>query len=171
MFINVANTGPQNQPHPKPLHPQADALELLQLNQISLKGLSEIWDFLQSAKEQLLSQSVTWKLKNLKKQFSVSLTGCFAYKFTDGDVTRMMKRLEDLQKELHKKVLDLSTMYVLWGDAGIMLGKFGEDTKPFVDRCREIMGIAFRAQARTESLPSDSKRLAIASDATPPALE
>lgn len=156
----------------------------------------DIWEFLQTAKDQLLSQSATRKLENLKKHFTVSLTDSFGYKFTDGDVAkiqrlinelrdflvqntsldeshrqRMMKRLEDLQRELHKKVSDLSKMYALWGDAGIMLGKFGNDAKPFVDRCREIMGIAFRAEAQAENLPSDSKPLAIGSDTTPPALE
>ncbi|MFG0866389.1 hypothetical protein [Pseudomonas sp. FYR_7] len=160
------------------------------------KVCSDIWDFLRFAKDQLLSQSATQKLENLKKKFSVSLNDSFGYKFTDGDVSkiqhlinelrdflvqntsldeshrqRMMKRLEDLQKELHKKVSDLSKMYALWGDAGIMLGKFGEDAKPFVDRCREIMGIAFRAEAQAENLPSDSKPLAIGSDPTPPRLE
>jgi hypothetical protein len=156
----------------------------------------DIWAFLQTAKDQLLSQSATRKLENLKKHFTVSLTDSFGYKFTDGDVAkiqrlinelrdflvqntsldeshrqRMMKRLEDLQRELHKKVSDLSKMYALWGDAGIMLGKFGNDAKPFVDRCREIMGIAFRAEAQAENLPSDSKPLTIGSDTTPPTLE
>ncbi|WP_455888088.1 hypothetical protein [Pseudomonas rustica] len=157
---------------------------------------SDIWGFLQSMEEQLLSQSASQKLENLKKHFSATLTDSFGYKFTDGDVSkiqrlinelrdflmentslddthrqRMMKRLEDLQKELHKKVSDLSKMYALWGDAGIMLGKFGKDAKPFVDRCREIMGIAFRAEAQAENLPSDSEPLAIGSDTLPPRLE
>ena len=51
----------------------------------------------------------------------------------------------------------MSSLDKLWGligEAGVVLGKFGRDAKPFVDRIREIAQIAWRTQARAEELPS-----------------
>jgi len=127
------------------------------------------------------------KLAALKKNFSVMLGAGFGYEFTDGDLERvqvllnelrslvanvgdisdehrqrLLKRLEQLQSELHKKTDDLSRYYGLLGDAGVALGKFGENAKPIVDRVREILQITWRTQARAEELPSGT---------TPPLLE
>jgi hypothetical protein len=70
---------------------------------------------------------------------------------------RLLLRLEDLQRELHKRVSDLSRIYGLIGEAGVLLGKFGRDAKPFVDRIREIVQIAWRSQANAEQLPASAK--------------
>lgn len=101
------------------------------------------------------------------------------YEFSDGDITRiqvliselrdlikaskfiedehrnrLLNQLEKLQSELHKKMSDLNRFYVLIGDAGVVLGKFGQDAKPLVERIQEIVGIAWNSQARTEELQS-----------------
>lgn len=68
-----------------------------------------------------------------------------------------MKRLEGLQKEMHKKMSNLDKFWGLVGDAGVVLGKFGKDAKPFTDRIRDIMQIVWRTQSITEELPSDSR--------------
>jgi hypothetical protein len=70
--------------------------------------------------------------------------------------SRLMKRLERLQSELHKKVSDLDRFWGLVGDAGVVLNKLGKDAKPIVDRIREIAEIAWRTQSRAEELPSDT---------------
>lgn len=67
---------------------------------------------------------------------------------------RVLKRLEALQREVHKKMSNLDKLWSLVGDAGVALGKFGSDAKPFVDRIREIAQIVWRTQARAEELPS-----------------
>ena len=41
------------------------------------------------------------------------------------------------------------------GEAGVVLGKLGDDAKPFVDRVREITEVVWRCQARSEQLPGD----------------
>lgn len=69
---------------------------------------------------------------------------------------RLLRRLEALQSEIHKKMSDVDRIWGLVGDAGIALGKFGRDAKPIVDRIRELTQIAWRTQARTEELPSSS---------------
>jgi len=50
------------------------------------------------------------------------------------------------------------------GDAGIALGKFGRDAKPFVDRVREILDIIWRSQATAEQLPASAKPALLATD-------
>lgn len=74
--------------------------------------------------------------------------------FEEDHKNRLLKRLEKLQSELHKKMSDLNRFYVLIGDAGVVFGKFGEDAKPFFDRIQEILQFAWKAQAITEQLPS-----------------
>jgi hypothetical protein len=67
---------------------------------------------------------------------------------------RLLKRLEKLQAEMHKKMSDIDRFWGLIGDAGIVIGKFGKDAKPFVDRMKEISDIVWRTQSRAEELPS-----------------
>lgn len=66
----------------------------------------------------------------------------------------LLKRLEHLQAELHKKMSDLDRFWGLIGDAGIALGKFGLDAKPIVDLVREIADIVWQTQTRAEEPPS-----------------
>lgn len=67
---------------------------------------------------------------------------------------RLLRRLEKLQSEIHKKVSDVDRFWGLIGDAGVVLGKLGKDAKPIVDRIREITEIVWQTQSRAEELPS-----------------
>lgn len=135
------------------------------------------------------------KLEHFKSHFAFALGETFAYEFTDGDIDRvqeiinelrdllkndtslddghkrrLLKRLEALQSELNKKVSDLSHFYGLMGDFGVAVGKLGKDAKPFTDRIREVIGIAWKAQARAEQLPSSAENPMLGHDGEPPAL-
>ena len=68
--------------------------------------------------------------------------------------SRLLKRLEKLQQELHKKMSNVDMLWGLIGDAGVVLGKFGHDVKPLTDRIREIVEIVWRVQAAAAGLPS-----------------
>lgn len=152
--------------------------------------------FLQNSLNDLVGQSSAKKLEALKKSFGITLANGFSYEFTDGDLTRiqgiinelrgllandsaldeghkrrLLKRLEELQKELHKKVSDLSHFYSLMGDFGIATGKLGKDAKPFTDRIGELLGFAWKAQARAEQLPSSAENPMLGHDGAPPRLE
>jgi hypothetical protein len=121
-------------------------------------------------------------LHEFKAKFANKLGTAFLYEFSEGDLnrvqqlidelrkelntsklfesnhrSRLLSRLERVQSELHKKVSDLDRLWGLIGDAGVVLGKFGNDAKPFVDRVREIADIVWRTQARAEELPSGTK--------------
>lgn len=116
-------------------------------------------------------------LDKYRGKFAIS----FNYKFTDGDLTkiqtlinelrtliveselfdpkhkeRLLDKLERLQKELYKKMSSLDKFWGLIGEAGIVLGKFGEDAKPFVYIIKQIAQIVWRTQANAEELPSGS---------------
>ncbi|KQN54625.1 hypothetical protein ASE98_16805 [Pseudomonas sp. Leaf48] len=156
--------------------------------------------FMNDVKEQLESnhRSLTKKRKfeQLKKHFSLTINDAFGYEFTDGDLKRiqqllnelremisanteldadhkqrLLKRLEEMQREMHKKISDLGRFYSFVGEAGVMLGKLGKDAKPLVDRMRELAGIAWNAQARAEELPSGSDLPMLGNDSQPPAIE
>lgn len=90
---------------------------------------------------------------------------------SEGHKRRLLNRLEGLQKELHKKVSDLSHFYSLMGDAGIALGKLGVAAKPFVERIHEIVQIGWTAQARAEELPSSAVNPMIGHERSPELLE
>lgn len=120
-------------------------------------------------------------IESSKFKYQSKLNNIFCYKFTDGDLKRIQElinelrdqitgselfaanhrerlllRLEGLQKELHKRVSNLDKFWGLVGDAGVVIGKFGNDVKPIVDRIKEITQIVWRTQASSEELPSGS---------------
>ncbi|MCG8092371.1 MAG: hypothetical protein JAZ17_01875 [Candidatus Thiodiazotropha endolucinida] len=121
-------------------------------------------------------------IKTYKRHFKAMLKNSFAYEFSSGDLDRiqvlvnelrnlindqselenghkqrLLNRLEKLQSELHKRVSDLDRFWGLVGDAGVVLGKLGKDSKPIIDRIKEITKIIWNTQSRTEELPSGSK--------------
>ena len=51
-------------------------------------------------------------------------------RFEEDHRRRLLTRLEDLQRELHRRLSNLDRFYGLIGDAGVLLGKFGRDAKP-----------------------------------------
>ena len=132
--------------------------------------------------EHCVKEAAQLKMASLRSHFKTSLGSGFYYEFSQGDLERiqtllnqirdlisvsvaleadhkqrLLKRLEKLQAEIHKKVSDLDRFWGLIGDAGVVLGKLGTDAKPIVDRIREIADIVWRTQSRTEELPSGTQ--------------
>lgn len=118
-------------------------------------------------------------LSESREKYKSRFGKIFLYQFSDGDINRIqkllnelrdmvgeselfdanhkeriLKKLEGLQGELHKKMSSLDKLWGLIGEAGVALGKFGKEVKPFTDRIREILQIVWRTQARAEELPS-----------------
>jgi hypothetical protein len=122
-------------------------------------------------KNNQLLKAISTKKKELDKGFF--------YEFTKGDLNRiqvlvnelreeitasdlfekkhqqrLLRRLEAMQSEMHKKMSDVDHIYGLIGDAGVVMGKLGKDAKPIVDRIKELTKITWNTQARAEELPS-----------------
>lgn len=120
-------------------------------------------------------------LERYRQKYQLQFGAIFSYNFFEGDLTRiqelinelrdlitkselfdlnhkerLLNKLESLQKELHKKMSNLDKFWGLIGDAGVVLGKFGTDAKPFVDRIKEITEIVWKAQSCAEKLPNGS---------------
>lgn len=131
--------------------------------------------------EYLNTQEEEYRMESARNRYKTLFDNSFSYRFTEGDLkriqtlintlresinesnlfednhkTRLLGRLEKLQKELHKKMSNIDVMWGFIGDAGVVLGKFGENAKPFVDIIKEITQIAWRTQAAAEELPSGS---------------
>lgn len=140
-----------------------------------------IISFIQDVLKEFTAEASQLRLQSFRSHFRTSLGNSFAYEFSQGDLNRiqelinnlremisksdlfehehqqrLLRRLEKIQSELHKKVSDLDRFWGLVGDAGIVIGKFGNDAKPICDRIVEIANIVWRTQSRAEELPSDS---------------
>jgi hypothetical protein len=129
-----------------------------------------------------VSEASKLKVGSFRNHFKAFLSAGFTYEFSQGDLDRvqalinqvrdliskatdlekdhqrrLLARLEKLQTELHKKVSDLDRFWGLIGDAGVVLGKLGQDAKPIVDRIKEIADIVWQTQSRAEELPSGTQ--------------
>lgn len=141
----------------------------------------KLLEYLNSVRNQFSSYDLNDRINTHTETYRALFPSTFSYEFSQGDLERvqilinelrehisnnnsldaghrqrLLKRLEHLQSELHKKVSDLDRFWGLVGDAGVVLGKLGTDAKPIVDRIKEIAEIAWKTQARTEELPSSS---------------
>jgi hypothetical protein len=163
-------------------------------NEVTLRidqgiNIDNISSFFANTHDELKKKVNDIKLNRARQKFAKQFGGVFLYEFSDGDLAtiqrllnelrdiitkselfdakhkqRILGKLEKLQSELHKKMTTLAKIWDLIGEAGVVLGKFGKDAKPFVDRIREIAQIAWRTQARAEELPSGTT-LPLLSDA------
>lgn len=145
------------------------------------KNCDELYLLISNLKKNFESRALLLKANSYKTKYKNAFKSAFAYEFTQGDFDRiqslvnelrdhistnellesehkqrLLKRLENMQSELHKRVSDLDRFWGMIGDAGVVLGKLGKDAKPIVDRVKEIAEIVWKTQARTEELPSSS---------------
>lgn len=153
--------------------------EPLLLNEDMEENLKLIHDFINKIRTTFEKTLTSNSISQSRDKFNRLLGKSFSYEFTTGDLDRiqqlinelrnnisinelftaehkqrLLRRLEKIQSELHKKVSDLDRFWGLIGDAGIAIGKFGQDAKPIVDRIKEITDIVWRTQSKAEELPS-----------------
>ncbi len=72
--------------------------------------------------------------------------------FEENHKRRLLKKLEQLQAELHKKMSDLDRFWGFFVDSGIALGKFWKEAEPFAEGVKEILQIVCRTQAKAENV-------------------
>jgi hypothetical protein len=121
-------------------------------------------------------------IKKNKKGFAKRTGKGFAYKFSEGDFkrtqqllnelkdlisksdeidedhkSRLLRKLEGLQSELHKKVSDFDRFWGFIVESAVYLGKSGKAVKPIIDRIQELADIVLRIIAKAEDLPSPPK--------------
>jgi len=75
---------------------------------------------------------------------------------------RLLRKLEAMRGELHKKTNDIDRFWGFLGEAGIAMRKFGEDLKPISERVLElgtiVIGVVF-AKEGIKALPEVSQML------------
>jgi len=79
---------------------------------------------------------------------------------TEGHKRRLLRRLEAMQRELHKHTSDIDRFWGFVAEAGIVSRKFGEDMKPISDRVFELGRIVLAvimAKEGVHALPEISK--------------
>lgn len=148
----------------------------------SVPACQALYTYIQEVRDLCEAEESKLRVGALRSRFRVNLGKGFSYEFSQGDLDRvqtlinnlrqeisttnqlerehqqrLLHRLERLQSELHKRVADLDRFWGLVGDAGVVLGKLGNDAKPIVDRIREIADIVWQTQSRAEELPSGTK--------------
>lgn len=151
---------------------------------VSLAGtpyevVTRIVAYYRSCLQSLEANARTARQMSTRAKYEALFGRGFVYEFSDGDLAliqmrvnelrdliakskrldekhkeRILKKLEALQRALHKKMSSLDKLWGLVGEAGVILHKFGEDAKPLVDRIREIAEVTWATQARAEELPS-----------------
>jgi len=146
------------------------------------QNVARIVAFFNNASKEFSQRKIEFLVnKNVEKllnKYEILLT----YKFTDGDLSRiqelinelrdmindskllesnhkerLLKRLESLQIELHKKMSSIDKFWGFIMDAGSVLKKFGDDAKPIVDRMKELADIIWRTQSISQELPSGTQ--------------
>ena len=70
----------------------------------------------------------------------------------EGHKQRILKRIEQLQQEMHKRMTDLDRVWGFVAETGVLISKFGNDAKPIVDRVRELSDIVWKVVVVTENL-------------------
>lgn len=143
--------------------------------------VTNTFDFFRKLSAKLEQDISRITIEKSRNKYLVKFGKTFTYTFSDGDLARVqtlinelrekinecdlfdashkqriLKKLESLQYELHKKITNVDKLWGLVGEAGVVLGKFGQDAKPLVDRIKEIAQITWRTQARSEELPSNT---------------
>jgi hypothetical protein len=131
---------------------------------------------LEKQASQRIGQSEFEQYKNL---FATRLGKVFHYEFSEGDLSliqslinelrelistteeleedhrhRLIKKLEKLQSELHKKVSDLDRFWGFCLDLSIVIGLMGKNAEPAADLVKKIVAIIWPAQTRAYGLPS-----------------
>lgn len=65
---------------------------------------------------------------------------------------RLLKKLEELQQELHKKMNKLDKVQGQLLSIGATLGQFGEKTKPMFDRINETLRVVLRTEQKGDNI-------------------
>lgn len=172
----------------------ADKYELIVFPEDSFTGTEEddsdiIYDHFREEMSRVGLDNLHNTIDKLTFQYKAQMRDGFYYSFSENNISqiqkvinelreiftkseyleerhksRLLMRLEALQRELHKHMSDLDKFWGLVGDAGVAMGKLGKDSKPIVDRIREITKIIWQVQSRAEGLPDDSPNLIDSND-------
>ena len=139
-------------------------------------------DSLSLVRKEIAKRDANERIDRLKKRYHTYITKPFTYEFSDDDIkviqaninalrgligdseqietnhkARLLKRLEQLQQELHKKISDLDRFWGMIGDASVVLKIVGENATPIIQHVKTIMEVVWKAQTKANHLPEGTK--------------
>jgi len=79
--------------------------------------------------------------------------------FDSNHKERLLKKLEELQKELHKKMSSFDKFLGGFLSVAHTLGLSAKEAKPFTDDVKDILDITLNAKSRGENLPENTKQI------------
>lgn len=134
-------------------------------------------NWLESVQEELKVREKTGRYETAKQHYAHMFGKAFMYEFSDDDFKRvqkllntlrdlltkskdfeeehrlrLLKKLEALQLELHKKMSNFDRFWGFFIDSGIAFRKFWENAEPFRNDVKEVMKIVCRTQAKAENV-------------------
>ena len=78
---------------------------------------------------------------------------------------RLLRRLEKLQAELHKRISDFDLYYGMAFEFYVLFKKYGEGMSPIRNKFNEILRIVFRSHSEREQLPAGEELPLLPTDA------
>jgi len=75
---------------------------------------------------------------------------------TDSQKKRLLRRIEVLHSELHKRMSNLDRLWGIIAELGATRGKFGKDVRPLTDCLREVFDIVGRVMLAAHRLSAPS---------------
>lgn len=142
------------------------------------KNINRIIDEIEKTCQEILPRLVERSFDDISSEFKEKIGGKFYYELSDEELStiqrllnelreliaksgeldarhkrRLMKRLEDLQRELHKQVSDFDNVWGLLVESAAYLGRAGEKAKPITDRLRDLKDIFWNNVKDRENLP------------------
>lgn len=70
----------------------------------------------------------------------------------DDQKNRLLRKLEAMHRELHRKTTDIDHFWGFLGEAAVAMRKFGQDLKPVSDRVLELAGLITTVIFRKEGI-------------------
>jgi hypothetical protein len=86
---------------------------------------------------------------------------------TEDHRARILRRLERLQAEFHKRMSDLDRLYGLVLDVATVAGQAAEKARPMVKLAKELLGLLWLVQTGAEGLPSSTPNVFLPEPAPP----
>jgi hypothetical protein len=142
----------------------------------------QVTDFIWDVKDSQQEKELEHVLQDTQASYARAFRTGFFYEFSQGDLDRiqalinelrelvtksdqiesqhkdrLLKRIEKLQSELHKRMSDLDRFWGIVLEFGAVAQRLGENAKPLVNRAAEIARIVWGVQNRALELPSNLK--------------
>lgn len=151
----------------------------LDITTYDVEGIRKAHDFVTQLQKEFEPIANSRQFEQYRNFFATQLGAAFHYEFSEGDLDliqklidelreliattdelgedhrhRLIKKLEKVQSEFHKKVSNLDRFWGFCLELSIVVGLMGKNAEPAADLVKKIVAIIWPAQTRAYDLPS-----------------